>query len=128
MNPSNVQAPFDRAADDDFGCILFTATTSVKRDKIPRSFYGRYVVMRVVAGTGNVWYGFSNDATATINAAAAATDAGTTSQVGGVIPAGIELETHRRIPSCRPDLDLYFVRDADAAATVLIEIADDRVR
>lgn len=126
MSIDNVAAPFDQAQDDNFGCVLFTCTTTVQRHAIPKWLHGRWVCMRAVGA--NVHYGFSKDATSTINAAAAGSDAGTNSQVGGVIPDGLALETHRKIPHANPDDTLYFVRDGDGSATVRIELVDDRIK
>jgi hypothetical protein len=120
----NVSAPFDVAGDDNFGVVFFTCTATCTRDAIPKWLHGKFVVMRAVGA--DVHYGFSKDATATIDATAAAAAAGTVTSVGGIIPDGITLETHRRIPGARPDETLYFIRDATGACTVRIELADDR--
>lgn len=125
MSIDNVAAPYDAAQDDNFGCVLFTCTTTVKRDAIPKWLHGRWVCLRAVGA--NVHYGFSKDATATIDATAAATDAGTVTSVGGIIPDGLSLETHRKIPNASPNQTLYFVRDGDGSATVHIELVDDRI-
>lgn len=125
MSIDNVAAPYDAKQDDNFGCVLFTCTTTVKRNAIPKWLHGRWVCMRAVGA--NVHYGFSKASDATIDATASATDAGTVTSVGGVIPDGLAYETHRRIPNATPDQTLYFVRDGDGSATVRIELVDDRI-
>ena len=121
-----VRAPFDYAGvANDFGARKFTGgvaatETTHKADAVPRDWQGQWVELYAVGGS--VHYAFSLDASAEVDRAVAATAAGASVKVGGVVPSG-EVR-HVKIPKPTGDLpnttpDVYFVRESDTVGTIV---------
>lgn len=124
MISENVQAPSD-VGSNEFGVKKFTAGTTHAADALPASWSGRYVVLRAVGG--NVHWGISTNSSAEVDRSVSAAAAGASAKVGDVIPDGVTYETHRKLPTWRHDQTGYFVRESDAADTVVyIALADNR--
>ncbi len=125
-----VRAPVDNAAvPNDFQVRYFTVPTTHAADALPKGWYGQWVEMYVVggaAGTDAMYYGFSKASNAEVDRTVAATAAGASDKVGGVVPTG---ET-RQVKLPRPSLDgqataeqLYFVREGSVALTCYMRLA-----
>ena len=122
----NVLAPYDRAQDDDFGVRKFECGTTHSAAALPASWRKRWVCLRAVGG--NVHWGVSTAADAEIDRAVAATADGASEKVGGVVPDGINFETHRMLPDWGVSSTGYLILESDAAATVLyVELTDSPV-
>lgn len=106
---------------DDFGVRKYDATTSSQAHTVPAHWNGREVL--ITASGGVVHYGWSTLSSAVINSAAAATAAGTVSQVGMPIPDSLAAITRSRIPYANGQ-PIYFVRDATATADVYMQLVE----
>lgn len=122
----NVLAPYDRDQDDDFGVRKFTCGTTHSATALPDSWRKRWVCLRAVGG--NVHWGVSKASDAEIDRAVSATANGASAKVGGIVPDGINFETHRMLPDWGIGNKGYLVRESDAADTVLyVELTDSPV-
>ncbi len=113
-----VRAPFDYAAvANNFGVLKFSGgvlatETTHKANVVPNAWRGQYVEIYVTGGV--MHYAFSTSSAAEVDRAVAATEAGASVKVGGVIPNG---ETrHVLVPDSSDPV--YFVRESDTVGTI----------
>ena len=113
---TNVKAPFDKGnAANDFNVRVYDCDTTHKATPVPHRFTGKYV--RIQVNGGVLHYAFSENASAEVDRAVAATDNGAFDKAGDVIEDG-EFD-HVRIPSVRDEsVTLYFVREATVDNTI----------
>lgn len=125
---ARVRPPFDVGAND-FNARKFTAGVAGthKINAIPASWAGKIVrvyVFGLSAATDTLHYGFSKSSTAEVDNAVAATDAGASTKVGGVL-SNNQAADHR-MPTKQDSESIYFVRETSAAAgTVVLFLASD---
>lgn len=116
------KAPFDQTAGgSDFGVRLFDSTTTSQAHAIPAAWTGKIVDLYVPVGGAEVHFGFSKNASASIDEAAAASAAGTSANVGGVVAPG----QHRRlyVPLAKKGEPMYFVRASLSTTSVRMELS-----
>lgn len=113
---------------NDFGCLKFSGgvlatETTHKADEVPEFLCGQWVDL--VAIGGDVHFAFSKNANAEVDRAVAATAAGASDKVGGVVFAGTRLPV--QIPerggtpgNSAGDGKVYFVRESSALGTVCL--------
>lgn len=126
---AEIRAPNDRAAADDFGSKLYTCTNVLKRNSLPPEWFARrWVIVRNLGSVG-VWYGFSTrqsggSGTSTVLAAPAATDAGTSTQVGEYIAPGEVQQVE--LPDWVNGESMFFIRivASGASADMLLRLGD----
>ena len=115
---SQVRPPFDYASvANDFGVLKFSGgvlatETTHKANALPNDWRGKWVEIYVTGG--NMHYAFSTSSAAEVDRAVAASEAGASVKVGGVIPTGES--RHVYVPDSSDVV--YFVRESDAVGTV----------
>lgn len=105
-----VSPPWDRGSND-FGSRKFTClAASNKVNAVPEFMKGQYVSLTAVGG--DVMFGFSKSSAAAVDPTVAATDAGASTNVGGILKDGIT--QHFRLPGFKvaavPNENVYFAR------------------
>jgi hypothetical protein len=103
--------------------LHFTCTNSSKSNAIPASWAGKYIYI-YNEGAVDADFFFSQNASATIADAPAATDAGAAAATqGGRCRANGE--RHVRVPSAREGVTTYFLRYSASATTLRLERSSD---
>lgn len=122
VKAARVRVPNDigRTAND-YGCRLYTVTTSAQANALPDSWGGRWIIIRNV-GSVEAHFAFSRSSSAAINTSPTATAAGATDQVASRIAAG-EVQ-QRQLPAWDVSVETYFVRKSSAATELLLELGD----
>lgn len=127
VKAARVRPPYDyAAAANNFGALKFSGgvlatETSHAANAVPRDWQGQWV--EIYVSGGNLHYAFSRSSTAEVDRAVAATAAGASVKVGGVIPNGEA--RHVLVPAATPtgptdpNAEIYFVRESDALSTVV---------
>jgi hypothetical protein len=119
---TRVKAPFDVGANE-YNVKKFTAGTTHLAHALPADWAGKYVRIYFIgaAATDYLHFGFSKSSAAEIDRAVAATDAGASAKVGGILKA--DQDTFRLVPIRTDSESVYFVREATSAAcTVILEL------
>jgi hypothetical protein len=117
------RAPFNRTGTD-FGVRLFTATTTARADVLPAGWDGCMLELYVPVGGSETHYAFSSNASAAVNFALAATDAGASAAAGGILPPGIPVRVF--VPPLQNEA-CYFARDAAGTTSVRITKLSERI-
>jgi hypothetical protein len=116
MAAADVRAPFD-VGSNEFGVRKIDSDTTHKACELPAAWSGSYVDLYCSGGT--VHFGFSTSASAEVDLAVAATDAGASAKVGGVLLDGLGNRVPKCLPVIRPDQKLYLIHESTADNTVL---------
>jgi hypothetical protein len=115
---------------NDFACLKFTGgqsgtETTHAANEVPAEFCGRWVDL--IAVGGDVHFAFSESSSAEVDRAVAATAAGASSKVGGIVLSGtrypVQIPNRRGTPdNSTGDGKIYFVRESSAVGTVVYMI------
>lgn len=124
VKAAKIVAPNDvNGTANDFGVRKFTIPTSHAANAVPDAWRGRWVSITAVGS--DCHYGFSIISTAEVDSSVAASAAGASNKVGGLIPSGETRDV--LIPSVDSARSVYFVREtSDAAAGVAYMQLTDR--
>lgn len=108
----------DTGTNGDYGVRKFTLNTTATTVEIPAEWSGQWVAVKPVGGA--VHFAFSLRALATVDAAATATNAGASANVGWYAADGEEL--HRQLPKWDPTAGQkgYLLRQGDTNSTYLL--------
>lgn len=118
------RVPFNRTGTD-FGVRLFTATATARADVMPAEWDGCMVELYVPVGGSETHYAFSTNASAAVDYALAATDAGASAAAGGALAPGVRVVAF--IPKISEGESLYFARDAAGTTSVRITKLSERI-
>ncbi len=128
VKAARIRPPFDYTTTaNNFGVLKFTAGTAAdtqihSANVIPLDWVGKWVEIYVTggtAGTDAMHYAFSRVSTAEVDRAVAATAAGASVKVGGVVPTGTAVQV--QIPyGTGPTVEspVYFVRESTTTGMV----------
>ncbi len=120
-------APWDLLVANDFavrkfsGGVFGTETTH-SANVVPDEFKGKYLTALAVGG--NCHFGFSTNSSAEVDRAVAATAAGASLKVGGVLPVNVKEDIW--CPDSPAGTPMYFVRESDAVGTIVYLSLSDR--
>lgn len=122
MSATNIRPPTGISTTlNEFNVLKFTGgaagtETNHAVNPLPAAWQGKWVTM--YATGGNLHYAISKFSTAEVDRAVAATAAGASTKVGGVLANGFT--TMFRLPYATQNLNesLYFARESDAVGTV----------
>jgi hypothetical protein len=132
----NVKAPELRKGQDGAGfstpgaavvssaVLLYTVAATHRVDEIPEKLWGKYV--KVTAHAADLHYFFSDDDTAEVDSAQAATNNGQVAQparLGGFLATG--QSEHVRVPTPPQGSKLYFVREGSGVGSARIQLTSD---
>lgn len=122
MSATNVRPPYGiSASNSNFEVRKFTGgvaatETTHKTDPLPDAHWsGKWIGMLAVNGTCH--FAFSKNASAEVDRAVAATEAGATSLVGMPLSPGII--NYVRLPTWPAGSSLYFARESDTVGTIV---------
>jgi hypothetical protein len=123
IKSQQIRPPFDNVTINEFGVLKFTGgqsgtETTHKANALPDTWQGCWIGIYVTGG--NMFYALSPNATAEVDRAVAATEAGASTKVGAVIPNGVlqfVLVPMRKGLEV-DDGSIYFVRESDTVGTV----------
>lgn len=105
------------------GGTLADTTAHVTTELVEYSWSGKYITMRAIGA--DVHFAFTRFPTAEVDRAVAATEAGATTKVGGLLLAGEERDF--QLPQFDVTRKLYFSRESSAInAVVLMGLSDDK--
>ncbi len=124
-----VQAPFEdtpdgTTADHDFNVKKYTGGTLADTQvhvatAVPATWCGKFVKISAIGG--DITYGFSTNALAEVDRSVAASEAGASTKVGGLILSGQSV--HVLVPK-NEKKTIYFVRESSTTGVVaLMELA-----
>lgn len=111
-----ISPPFDptSAPANDFNVALFTVDVTHKAHALPRAWSGQFVTLYSPV---DCHYGFALSPSAEVDRAVAATDAGATVKVGGLLLAGVKDQV--LLPEWDPARQtMYFVREAASLSSI----------
>lgn len=124
VKAARVRAPFDYAGvANNFGVLKFTGgdiadTQNHQADAVPDDWRGQWVEITVIGG--DMHYAFSTSATAEVDRAVAASEAGASVKVGDPILAGTSKHVQIPRPGDRDAAEstVYFVRESSTTGVV----------
>lgn len=129
MAAATRKPPYGPAQDNEFNVRKFTGgdiadTQNHQTDELVEyRWSGKYVSMLAVGG--NCHFAMTRFATAEVDRAVAATEAGATTKVGGIALNGVVTDVE--LPHFNVTDKLYFVRESDAAGVVVyMWLSDDQ--
>ena len=128
MSEANDRPPIGISATlNEFDCRKFTGGAVADNQNhavniMPDAHWSGKRVWMLATG-GNCHFAFTRFPTAEINRAVAATEAGASTNVGGVLQNGVA--RRYRLPYFGPGNPLYFARESDAAAVPVIMFLSD---